>query len=464
MDGAFSLISDAKRQRLVGNPPPIPFLSTPPAADIVLLFAFLPLWWILGVDQFIWLPVTSLSLVKVVARNQSKIVFVRPARWLSVFLCAYLVSGLFIVERFRVTTFARNFIMYLSATCLLIVLTNVVKTKRQLLKAVWVLGCVAGLAALVGTLGILDLFVPEFTAPVARIVPSSIKDTGYGSRTVMKSSGQLSWFAMLGVFFRVRAFFMYATMYAAALAMLIPLELFLFAMSSRFLVKVSLAAIIVLSLINLVYTTGRGAVLGFAVGLVYFLLTYSGFARHKRQRILFLAIVILVAVLPVASLSANDVGEGVLEVSRAFVNARGGGSYESRMLVYRETIESWMNRPIFGWGTQRDIPDFSLYPMGSHSHYLGTLYKQGSVGLLIYGATLLSVWRRSRMHFRIGDHDLVRFIDFASWAFVANCVNGLTDVMDLDAIVMHILWTIIGLLLCGKRIAVRSMLDARVSK
>jgi O-antigen ligase len=458
MDQSTILSMDIEREQTVRNTFQVPFLTTAPVFDVAALFILLPLWWILGIDQFVWLPVVSFALFKVMLRNHFKIYLVRTARLMIFFLFVYLISGLFIVDDYRIITFVRNFSMYLSVTCLLIVLTNTVVTKQQLMIIVSALIWVAGWAAVIGVLGILDFFRPRFVTPLAQIMPSSVKGTDYGARVIFKSIGKISWFALFGDYFRVRTFFLYATMYAAVLTILIPLEIFLFRIQKSLVSKTALIILIVLSLVNLIYTTVRGAMLGLIVGFFVFL-TNRWLSRNTVATLIFLIALLLISS-PLVVLLISDATAYLAPIIEVFLNARGSGSYLARVLVYRETLKSWAHRPIFGWGTQRDIIGFPL-PMGSHSHYLSILYKQGIVGLFVYGLTLLSVWKTLNISSNIRSSLLIQFVNFATWSFVANCLNGLTDVMDLDAIVIHVLWTIISLSLCAQRMISNSALNVR---
>ncbi|HRN68195.1 MAG TPA: hypothetical protein PLD89_08760, partial [Promineifilum sp.] len=86
----------------------IPFVDTQPLTDIKLAILMLPVWWALGVEQFIWPILFGIASIKTVHLQDLRLVVTRPLRWFGLFLIAVLISGLFIEESMRYATFARN--------------------------------------------------------------------------------------------------------------------------------------------------------------------------------------------------------------------------------------------------------------------------------------------------------------------------------------------------------------------
>ena len=60
-----------------------------------------------------------------------------------------------------------------------------------------------------------------------------------------------------------------------------------------------------------------------------------------------------------------------------------GGSNSTRMIIYTETIQAFFRHPVIGCGIKEMCKGAWLYPLGSHSTYLGFLYKTGIVGTSI---------------------------------------------------------------------------------
>ena len=69
-----------------------------------------------------------------------------------------------------------------------------------------------------------------------------------------------------------------------------------------------------------------------------------------------------------------------------FFNAR-GGSNEARFTIYRKSLETfWNENPLIGCGIKNmiDMGNGYSFPYGSHSMYIGFLYKTGVIGTVFY--------------------------------------------------------------------------------
>jgi O-antigen ligase len=181
----------------------------------------------------------------------------------------------------------------------------------------------------------------------------------------------------------VSSLFLFPTLYASAIIITLPIILFLYGQAHRLRSKVFLAGIFLLLSINLIFTTGRFAMLGWMLGAVYF---YVHSIRYRS--ILFTLVLLSIAILGVALfvgllLTESTVQEKGKNILLEVVNARGSGSPTNRWIIYQHTLSGFWQRPLVGWGTERDFGNFP-FPAGSHSYYLGTLYKQGIVGLLVF--------------------------------------------------------------------------------
>ena len=130
--------------------------------------------------------------------------------------------------------------------------------------------------------------------------------------------------------------------------------------------------------------------------------------------------------------------------------SRGEGSANTRMKIYIQTFNSFLERPIFGWGTERDVKGLA-YPLGSHSYYLGTLYKQGIVGFSLFISIVVLIWNKLKVKSNLDDN-FTRFLKYGQFLMLVYIMNSFTDVLDLDATTMLFLWLILSLLIVSKRI------------
>jgi O-antigen ligase len=438
----FDLLHEFLRSRAAEEEQPV----SGPIRGVGLTLVMLPLWWVMGLEQFIW-PVVLGCIATTVVLTRREWVWVGAARWLALFVVIHVISGLFIVESFRLITFSRNLGAYVAGLCLLIIVPSCARSWQDirflLLSLLWLL---LG-SLIVGALGVFDVWRPTFTSAVGSVAPGNLAGSSYGSRIATRSAGDVGWFFGF-TYFRVTSMFMYATIYGTTLAVLTPIVLFIVTRIRSRMVLLLAAGLLPVLALNLVFTTARVAFLALVLSGMVFALFYS-----KRSRMTWLVLSFgLLALLPLA------VGGGALpavgDTVSSVVLARGEGSYVSRMAVYQATLSGVTERPIFGWGTERDVPGLR-FPAGSHSHYLGILYKQGVVGLLVFLALLASVWRDTRpvplSSIKGQDGGHASLLRFGRWAFILIVINGATDVLDLDATTMVVIWTVIATLIATRR-------------
>lgn len=435
--------------RRTRSQPVLLWLQTAPLTDLRWFLYLIPLWWMLGVEQLVWPIFLLVPLIKIIQARRGRVHVPAPARWLGLFLIVYLLSGASIVETTRLITFGRNFAPYLAAFFLILILANVRIEPRSARLVVDAAIGVMIAAALVGLLGILDLAQPQFQSGLGYFLPGFIRNTNYGARIAVKGIGGISWFSGIGDYYRVRSIFMYSTLYASALAAITPMILFRLRHSTsrwgRSLLLLGLLAV----LTNLLFTTARTAILALVAGGFYFWLWVPPNPRRIKW-VAGLGIVSLILLLLYFAAAGNlyILTDPITEGTGALLAAR-GGSTNSRIFVYQQTLLGWLQRPFLGWGTERDIPGFPL-PAGSHSHYLGILYKQGLIGLILFLGMGIALWRQTapQRAARAGcGRFQVDYLRYARWTFVTVALNAATDVLELDALTFIIIWTILGLAL-----------------
>lgn len=444
------------RKHTSAVPLPVPFISTPPLWDVKWLLLLLPLWWFLGIEQFIWVALLTLSAAKVVVLQQGRVHVPTPLKLLAAFVLVYLISGLFIVESFRYVTFARNFLTVLSAFWLFFVVVNQARSWADidgLLKAILAMLAFAGVF---GLLGLLDIWRPSVQSLMGQVLPGWITSTDYGSQIAFRAVGRTGWFVGLGQYFRVRSLFLFPTLYASALIYGLPFALFKFE-RLRGWRRLLVGGLIVLLLVNLIFTTARTALVALIAGGIY----YALFAGPLRQALRVLAglltlllVVAFLSTLYVESITARRlaVTEAGTAVVETFLLARGGGSFADRLTVYEGTLNGVLERPFFGWGTERDIEGVDL-PAGSHNEYLAVLYRQGLVGITIHVALLLVLWRQTRPPRPESHQDAVSgFLQHGRWFFVTAVLNSIATVPLLDMTAMAMLWLLFALLIVARRL------------
>ncbi|MCI0650188.1 MAG: O-antigen ligase family protein [Chloroflexi bacterium] len=408
------------------------------------LFLLLPLWWVLGVEQFVWpVALAGIGLWEFAVRK-ARPVLTPTARWFFLFLVAQIISSFFIVERARYLSFGQTFLVYGASALLVLILPNRITGWRDIRFLLISLLIAMTVAAALGLLGMARLWQPSFMSAAGAILPEWIADTSYGGRIAFRTIGQEAWFFSLP-YFRVNSFFLFATVYALALAITVPIALFAVERANKITKKALWGGIVLLLLVNLAATTGRTATIALFVGGVYQLAAVSPIRRWIR-----VGIVVGISVIVVTYLFEGQLLE---QLYAAFLNAR-AGSLDARSIVYQETWQGFLDRPLFGWGTQRDIPGFAL-PAGSHSYYLAILYKYGLVGFAIFMGVWWALWRDTRPPAEmVAGHqrEVATFLSYGRWIFIVFLISSTSTVLDLDATTMIITWLIFALLLSARRL------------
>ncbi|MBI3638678.1 O-antigen ligase family protein [Candidatus Wolfebacteria bacterium] len=113
----------------------------------------------------------------------------------------------------------------------------------------------------------------------------------------------------------------------------------------------------------------RGALLGFGtaiiLGLVYF---FFSLPKSKVKNIILITIVVLVAggLLAIRYRKSIDLmpfcggGNRIIDISFSTQN------YQTRLLLWKEAITAWKERPILGWGAENFTPAFEKYYNTKH--------------------------------------------------------------------------------------------------
>lgn len=248
------------------TPPPVttarrlvlPFLETDPLFDVRWAILLLPVWWWLGVEQFIWPVIFGLATLKMLHLQGWRLRLNAPLRWFALFLVVIAISGLFIVEAERWLTFWRNFGAFFAGFLVLLIVSNRARTWPAIERLLDATLLAVLLSGVLGLLAVMDIWRPDFLSLAGRLLPEPVLATSYGMAVAYRTLGQFGWFVGLGVYYRLNSFFLFSNHYSSVLVYAIP---FLFYKLGRchgwrrLLVGLG----IILLLINLVYTTGRVA-------------------------------------------------------------------------------------------------------------------------------------------------------------------------------------------------------------
>lgn len=412
--------------------------------ELYWLVIFFPLWWVLGVEQFFWFVSVGLVFIQFLIYSRFEFYINVISILLLMFLFIYGISFFSIQENMRYITYFRNLSTYITALMLLIISWNVVDKWNQIEKLLKGIVFVMLITSLVGVLAFsFEIFRVEFKSLVGYFMPGTIAKTGYGSVIAIRNLGYYNWFLGIGTYFRPSSLFLYSTMFSSTLVIVLPIAMLLRSINRG--VKRKYYSIVVLIMIlALIATTGRVAVLSFLIA--YMLFKYMSI-QDFTIRFLFVSLIIIASGIFLFCLEKSGILYQIIDL---VLYSRGEGSVNARMKIYIQTFNSFLERPFFGWGTERDVKGLA-YPLGSHSYYLGTLYKQGVIGFLLFVGIIIMIWNKLKISYK-NDNNITKFLKYGQLVFLVYIFNSFTDVLDLDATTMMFLWLILSLLIVSKRI------------
>jgi len=395
-------------------------------------------------EQFLWCFAIGLIFIQFCIYNKWEFRTNIITIFLAFFLVVYGISFFSIIEKMRYITYFRNLSTYLTAFMLLVITWNVIDNWRQIERLLKAVVIVMLIASIVGVLGFsFEFFRIQFKSLTGYFLPNFISETGYGSVIATRNIGFYNWFIGLGTYFRVSSFFLYSTMFSSTLAITLPIALFLRKINNGIKRRVYTFSVVLMGL-ALVFTTGRVAIMAIIFGYILFRFIYIRSFAIK-------CLIVSIGFLLLSSFLYWMEQTGILsQIIDLLIYSRGEGSANTRMSIYIQTFNSFLERPIFGWGTERDVEGLA-YPLGSHSYYLGTLYKQGIVGFTLFIAIIVVIWNKLKVKGYLADNFTV-FFKYGHFLMLVYIINSFTDVLDLDATTMMFLWLILSLLLVAKRI------------
>jgi len=397
-------------------------------------------------EQFLWCFSVGLIFVQFCIYNKAEFRTNVITLLLAFFLVVYGISFFSIVEKMRYITYFRNLSTYLTAFMLLVITWNVIDKWWQIEKLLKAIVIVMLIASIVGVLAFsFEIFRVQFKSLTGYFMPGAIAKTGYGGVIAERNVGYYNWFMGLSTYFRVSSFFLYSTMFSSTLAITLPMALFLRNIKKGMERHFYSFSIVFMGL-ALLFTTGRVAIMAILIGYILFcFLSIRNFAI----KLSIIGVGILLCSLFLLWLEQSGILYQIIDL---VLYSRGEGSANTRMKIYIQTFYSFLERPFFGWGTERDVKGLA-YPLGSHSYYLGTLYKQGVVGFSLFIAIVILIWNKLKVKVFI-DNNFTRFLKYGQFLMLVYIMNSFTDVLDLDATTMFFLWLLLSLLIVAKRILI----------
>jgi hypothetical protein len=358
--------------------------STIEIRPLLILIWSLPLLWLIGGERLMF-PFLAVGLllprVKMGGRTLSLSL---PAWWFLAFLAASFISITQISTDVRIITFVWDASIYIGFFCVLLFITkNVTEFVqiRTLLVHIVLFGVVAQLfASTYFTFGSW-----RYESVIGQLLPGNLRNTMIGRGVLVRAVGKELW--LLGINERVKAFFSSSIHFGTVLMMVIGVSVYFLGVlkGSRWWMAL---ALLISSAVFLLYSQSRTAMV-LSVLMVTVSILVVSMARSRAFGPALVGALFAGVMLAVGAFAALFWDQVWASIQDVFIESR-AASFENRTEIYRQTLEWITRQPIFGYGTQTDVPGLG-YPLGSHNWYLSVLFKHGLIAFIPFIIFILSV-------------------------------------------------------------------------
>lgn len=349
---------------------------------VLALFVAFPLWWALGISNFIC-PILATPMALALAVRGRIQVPRGFGIWL-LFVVWMAASVLMLDSTDRLIGWAFRAVMYLSVTVLFLYVYNSprqslpIRRVALVMTAFWVV-VVAG--------GYLGVLFPEggFRTVAEKLMPGGLLANPFVRELVHVDFAQRA-DPTRGLATRPQAPFVYTNLWGSNFALLLPFVFIALPQLRRRLPQLLLLLVLVASLVPAFLSLNRGLWLSLGVGLVYAALRYAlrGRVRAVAALLLLLGMAVSLAVaLPVQQMLQKSKDE----------------TTGTRLALYQETIRKVQASPLLGYGAPRPSEDSSSSTpsVGTQGQLWMVLFSHGFPGLAFFlGWYVLVLWRSAK--------------------------------------------------------------------
>jgi hypothetical protein len=358
---------------------------------IVALFVAFPLWWALGISAFTWPVVAAPMLLALVWRRRTRAPVAMIA-WLA-FISWVLLSGLQISTGTTVLTFLYRFSLYAAAAVLFLYVYNMPRSRRldgKVLRSLTIFWMIVVTGGYAGILLGSHTFVPPFE----HLIPHGLRNKPFIQELVQPVFAQVQGFLGFPVP-RPAAPFSYTNNWGANIAVLTLVAFASIAVAGRGRWRKLLIAMLVASLVPMVFSLNRGMVLSLAIGILYVTVRLA-----VRGRIGTLASVLAVATLMVIVVALTPLGHLFL----AGLSSTHGNSNRTRINLYQQASAGAGASPLFGYGAPKAAVGQTTGPaIGTQGQLWLVLYSHGFPALAFFVGFILAVlWQTRRARGTVG--------------------------------------------------------------
>lgn len=426
---------------------PIPFITTSIMHDLTWAILLIPLWWVLGIRFFIFHFLSIwvfLKLLIVKHRDKEKFIFPSECYFLMAFITLYAVSfflNLKSIPLFRASASLYNLSFWIIGMLIIMVIYNSIDKESMLrfLKSFQIFGIVCSLFVL--SAHAFWIFTHKYLSVKSLLywlLPEGLIEVVKSKALLLLSSlvvsivGEDKLFG--NPFPRSPGFNVYSTALGMTMIVLIAMTLAYYKTRKK---RSSMPFILILESAVLILSLSRMSVLAAAAA---WLIVFSAVNINKSSFRIIIALVSACIVIILILVPPKKIVHIVSEFRR--------GSTIWRVNLYKTTFKQSLKKPIFGYGFKPRTEEVPI-PIGSHSTYIGVIYKTGFLGLfaiILFWISILRRWWGQRRS--LSDDGILRPIWFYSGiALIGGYFWMAVEDLDAPPIVAFFYFIIIGIIL-----------------
>lgn len=427
----------------------LPFITTTFVEDVWYYALLWPLWWLLGIEQILLPFFLVYELARFLIRSNWRF-RINTTGLIALALAVWWLVPVLWVDRQFLDLFLKEMAAVWSQAILLILIFNCARTRRDWWIIAKALTVMAVYTAVSGAIYLSGVWQGSLTSALGMALPSSLVESSaffssIGIRAFGSSAGEVGIIPI-----RLRALSLSYSSLSMICLVLIPFMFWRMKIATgryRFL----FAAVTAGLFFCLIFTESRISYMAFVAAIpLYWMLRAGALRGHNLPLTLAL---ILVAV--GGGLLLGYIAQGLIfeTLQSAFIDLR-PSSWLVRLNIYIVTLRLLPEHLIAGWGAPVRIPGVSNeYSAGTHSSYLGILFQHGIVGLTLYLALWISIWKQviQGLKSRLSTRELALFWIAVATSFFAFNVREIADSWWWDQSLTFVVWILWGLVLTATR-------------
>lgn len=393
-----------------------------PSWPLTLAFAGFPLWWLLGVVDFIWIPTACVMAAYLIKRGDVGV----PRRfgvWL-LFLAWAACAVIGLSGGLQLVRFGYGIASYLACTIVFVYVYNAraALTDRFVtgVLTIWWLIIVAG--------GYLAILFPNgaFHTPLSHLLPGGLIENEWVQKMVVRPLNQYDPDSYFQLDPRPSAPFIYTNQWGSAYSLLVPLVLAYLVQVRRTRRFWLLALALVASFVPAILTTNRGMLIGLGIAGVSVAIRLA--LRRDPRGIIALALITVIGISVFRFMPTTDRLQARAE----------SPSLADRGWLYLQSIDAVRDSPLFGYGRTLTVPG-AVDPVGTQGEFWIVLVSYGAIAALLFLAwfafAFLSTMRWSDATSLAAN--TVLLVALAEFFFYGATPHGVIVIMVAAALAMH---------------------------